>query len=94
MYIQFIDSIIFPQLAVDVISSIRTVASLGREKLFLGEFTAELIPAMVKAKRNTHYRGLVYGIANSIMFYAFAASMYYGGYLIEHEGEDFTNILK
>jgi ATP-binding cassette, subfamily B (MDR/TAP), member 1 len=82
------------QLAVDVIASIRTVASLGREKMFIGQFTAELQPAMIKAKKNTHFRAIVYAIARSIIHFAFAGSLYYGGYLMINKGVLFFNVIR
>lgn len=78
----------------DVISNVKTVVSLGREKQFVEQYIQELEPAMRKAKKNTHFRGLVYGTARSLIFFAFAGSMYYGGYLIREEGVEYKNVLR
>jgi ATP-binding cassette, subfamily B (MDR/TAP), member 1 len=77
-----------------VIGSIRTVVSLGRERMFLEQFIDELVPAKKASEKNTHLRGLVYGLARSIIFFAFAASMYYGGYLIINKGVSYEDVLK
>lgn len=62
--------------------------------MFIDQFIQELKPAMIKAKKNTHYRGLVYGIARSLIFFAFAASIYYGGYLMINKGVQYYNVLR
>lgn len=47
-----------------------------------------------KAKRNTHYRGFVYGLARSLMFFAYAACMFYGGWCVVNKGMEFGNVFK
>lgn len=80
------------KLSVEVVSNVRTVVSIGREQMFHKKYMELLAPSVQKAKNNTHYRGIVYGIARSLMFFAFAACMYYGGYLVIHEGVTIGNI--
>ncbi|XP_037033409.1 ATP-dependent translocase ABCB1-like isoform X2 [Bradysia coprophila] len=70
------------KIAVEVVSNIRTVVSLGREKMFFNMYMDLLEPSVKSAKRNTHMRGLVYGIARSIWFFAYAACMVYGAQLV------------
>ncbi|XP_075165554.1 multi drug resistance 50 [Haematobia irritans] len=82
------------KLAVEVVSNIRTVASLGREEMFHKQYMDLLYPAVEKAKRNTHYRGFVYGLARSLMFFAYAACMYYGGWCVVNKGMQFENVFK
>lgn len=82
------------KLAVEVVSNIRTVASLGREEMFYRQYMEMLYPAMAKAKKNTHFRGLVYGLARSLMFFAYAACMYYGGWCVVNRGMEFGNVFK
>ncbi|XP_037828263.1 ATP-dependent translocase ABCB1 [Lucilia sericata] len=82
------------KLAVEVVSNIRTVASLGREEMFHKQYMEMLYPAVNKAKRNTHYRGFVYGLARSLMFFAYAACMYYGGWCVVNKGMEFGNVFK
>lgn len=82
------------KLAVEVVSSVRTVVSLGREDMFHDQYMQTLLPACNTAKRNTHYRGMVYGLARSIMFFAYAATMVYGGYCIVNYNMPYGNVFK
>ncbi|XP_067628799.1 phosphatidylcholine translocator ABCB4-like [Eurosta solidaginis] len=82
------------KLAVEVVSNIRTVASLGREEMFYHQYMDTVSPAIAQAKKNTHFRGLVYGMARSLMFFAYAACMYYGCWCVVHKGMEFGNVFK
>ncbi len=70
------------KIAVEVVGNIRTVVSLGREKMFFNMYMDLLEPSVKSAKRSTHMRGIVYGIARSIWFFAYAACMVYGAQLV------------
>jgi len=70
------------------------VAGLGREKTFHQQYMSELLPAFNQSQVNTHLRAAVFGLARSIMFFAYATAMYYGGRLIVEEGVHFEDILK
>lgn len=74
--------------------NIRTVVGLSRENMFHQQYLVELKPAHIRAKRNTHIRGLVYGIAQGMGFFAFSACMYYGGELIKNEGLPYSSVFK
>lgn len=80
------------KLAVEVVSNIRTVVSLGREQMFHEKYTAYLKPSLDRSKKTTHIRGVVYGIARSLMFFAFAACMMYGGYLVAYHGVEIQDV--
>lgn len=80
------------KVAVEVVSNIRTVVSLGREKMFHRMYMDHLEPSVRSAKRTTHYRGFVYGIARSIWFFAYAACMVYGGHLVTTEGVSIATV--
>ena len=45
------------QLAIEAITNIRTVAGLGREKMFVKRYIQELDHPHVQAKRKSHLRG-------------------------------------
>ena len=47
----------FFQLAIEAITNIRTVAGLGREKMFVKRYIQELDHPHVQAKRKSHLRG-------------------------------------
>ena len=70
------------------------MASLGREKGFHKQYMSELLPALKLSQRNTHFRGIVFGIARSIMFFAYATAMYYGVQLVVDEGVEFEDVFK
>lgn len=82
------------KLAVEVVSNIRTVVSLGRENMFHEQYVALLTPSVQLAKRNTHYRGIVYGLARSLMFFAYATCMFYGGHLVVYSGLPYGDVFK
>lgn len=82
------------KLAVEAISNIRTVASLGCEKKFHQLYTIELVPHYRKAKKNLHFRGVVLGMARSLMFFSYGATLYYGGRLIIEQNLDYALVFK
>ncbi|KAH8233003.1 hypothetical protein KR026_002905 [Drosophila bipectinata] len=82
------------KLAVEVVSNIRTVVSLGREEMFHRTYINMLIPAVEISKKNTHYRGALYGLARSLMFFAYAACMYYGAWCVVNRGLEFGDVFK
>lgn len=73
------------KVAVEAVGNIRTVVSLGREAMFHNMYMDLLAPTTKSAKRVTHMRGVVYGLARSIWFFAYAACMVYGGHLVADE---------
>nr|CAD7429696.1 unnamed protein product [Timema monikensis] len=81
-------------LAVEAVGNIRTVAGLGREKAFHDDYRKELLPGLKLGLRNTHFRGIVFAIARSISFFAFAACMYYGGQLVKDGDMPYANVFK
>ena len=74
------------KVAVESINNVRTVAGLRCEAYIQAEFDRALEAPSANLKRDAHIRGLLYGLANSFMFYAYAACFGYGGYLLVHEG--------
>ncbi|XP_051171698.1 ATP-dependent translocase ABCB1 [Leptopilina boulardi] len=82
------------KIAVDAVSNIRTVVGLGIEDNMYKSYLHAMEPSLKVAKRNTHYRGLVFGLARSIIYFAYATCMYYGGYLIKHSNLYYANVFK
>ncbi|XP_052753334.1 ATP-dependent translocase ABCB1-like [Galleria mellonella] len=82
------------KLAVEAVSNMRTVASLGKEKMFLNKYSVELLPALLIAKRSAHWRGIVFGLSRGLFNFIYAAAMYYGGILIVSEHIKYSIILK
>ncbi|KAL5288061.1 pgp-2.2 family protein [Megaselia abdita] len=82
------------KLAVEVVSNVRTVVSLGRETMFHTQYVELLAPSITQAKKNTHYRGVVYGLAESVMYFAYATCMFYGGQLVVNTGLPYGDVFK
>ncbi|XP_063233416.1 phosphatidylcholine translocator ABCB4-like isoform X1 [Bacillus rossius redtenbacheri] len=80
--------------AVEAVGSIRTVAGLGQQRLFLDRFASRLQPTRDLALRYAHLRGAVCGLASSVLFFGFAATMYYGGRLVQWEGLAYGSVFK
>ncbi|KAK9877112.1 hypothetical protein WA026_016857 [Henosepilachna vigintioctopunctata] len=81
-------------IAVEAISNIRTVASLGCEKLIISRYTKELIPYHVSFRRKCHFRSFILGLAKSLMYFAYSAGLSYGARLIVDEGIHYGIIFK
>lgn len=75
-------------------NNVRTVIGLCQEDGFYQSYVNAITPSLKIAVRNTHFRGLVFGMARSVSFFAYAACMYYGGYLIETEGLFYAKVFK
>ncbi|XP_031781202.1 ATP-dependent translocase ABCB1 isoform X2 [Nasonia vitripennis] len=82
------------KIAVEAVGNVRTVIGLSREDTFCQSYMNSIRPSLRIAVRNTHYRGLVFGMARSISFFAYATCMYYGGHLIETEGLFYAKVFK
>ncbi|XP_063825682.1 ATP-dependent translocase ABCB1 [Ostrinia nubilalis] len=82
------------KIAVEAVSNVRTVASLGREGQFLKDYAIQLLPALHLAKRSAHWRGIVFGLSRGLFNFIYAAAMYYGGIRIIYYGVDFALVLK
>lgn len=78
----------------EAVGNVRTVASLGCEKTFHNLYVDELKPHQRVAKRNSYVRALVLSLARSVMFFAFAVCIYYGGYLIHNENMEVEKVFK
>ena len=70
------------KVAVESINNIRTVAGLRCENNIYEQYAAALEKPSKNSKRNAHVRGLIYGFANSFIFYAYGLCFYYGAWLL------------
>lgn len=75
-------------------SNIRTVASLGLENIIHDQYMDELKPHYYGQTKTIQLRGLVFGLSRSLMFFAYSACMYYGGYLIRDDNMSFEKVFK
>lgn len=70
------------------------MAGLRREETFVRNYVEELQKPHKEALKKSHIRGLVFGFAQSTPFFAYAACMYYGGYLVENEDLPYEDVFK
>lgn len=80
-------------MAVEGVSNIRTVASLGLEETIHDQYMNELRPHYQSSSKALHLRGAVFGLSRSLMFFAYSSCMYYGGHLIR-DGMSFEKVFK
>ncbi|KAL3277068.1 hypothetical protein HHI36_012429 [Cryptolaemus montrouzieri] len=81
-------------IAVEAINNIRTVASLGCERVILSNYTEQLTPYINSAKKQSHFSAFMLGIAKSILYFSFASGASYGAKLIADEGVHYSAVVK
>lgn len=82
------------RIAVEAISNIRTVASLGKEELFMNRYCVELDHVANAIRMRNKLRGVVFSCGQTAPFFGYALSLYYGGYLVSREGLSYQNVIK
>ena len=68
--------------ASEAVANVRTVASLGREKTFSGEYCTELVAAGKLVRRRALYAALSSAVTQFIQFGTWALAFWYGGILV------------
>ncbi|ESO94117.1 hypothetical protein LOTGIDRAFT_145119, partial [Lottia gigantea] len=82
------------KVAVEAISSIRTVVSLSREVTFYNLYVNQLLQPYKDALKRAHLVGGAFGFSNAIIFFAYAASFYFGAYLINEGEMDYVDVFR
>ncbi|XP_037948001.1 multidrug resistance protein homolog 49-like isoform X1 [Teleopsis dalmanni] len=82
------------QVAVEAISNIRTVASLGLEKSLLSYYNKQIDHANVACRRKFKFRGTVFGMGQASLFLSYGVSLYYGGWLVANKSVHYKNVIK
>ncbi|NXU10625.1 ABCBB protein, partial [Pardalotus punctatus] len=82
------------QIASEALSNIRTVAGIGKEKMFIDSFEKHLDMPYRAAIKKAHVYGLCFGFAQSIVFIANSVSYRYGGFLVESEGLHYSFVFR
>lgn len=72
------DGVYVFQIAVEALANIRTVVSLGCERVFLDMYVKDLIPYIKSSRKKAHFRGFMLGLARSLLNFAYAAGLGYG----------------
>ncbi|CAC5401935.1 ABCB1 [Mytilus coruscus] len=82
------------KIANEGIENIRTVASLTKEEKIHQLYIENLRPPYVAALRKAHIAGFAFSFSQSVIFFAYAASFYFGAYMIKEGEMDFTAVFK
>ncbi|NXH89991.1 ABCBB protein, partial [Edolisoma coerulescens] len=82
------------QIASEALSNIRTVAGIGKEKMFINNFEKHLDMPYRAAIKKAHVYGLCFGFAQSIVFIANSVSYRYGGFLVDAEGLHYSFVFR
>ncbi|KAK2176084.1 hypothetical protein NP493_686g01047 [Ridgeia piscesae] len=82
------------QVATESMSSIRTVASLGKEEHFVNEYKKLTDIPYKRSLRMAHVIGLAFSFSQSLIYIVYGVSFYFGAWLIEHRGLQFVDVFK
>ncbi|NXE58415.1 ABCBB protein, partial [Calcarius ornatus] len=82
------------RIASEALSNIRTVAGIGKEKMFIENFEKHLDMPYRAAIKKAHVYGVCFGFAQSIVFIANSVSYRYGGYLVDAEGLHYSFVFR
>uniref|UniRef100_S4RP00 ATP binding cassette subfamily B member 11 n=1 Tax=Petromyzon marinus TaxID=7757 RepID=S4RP00_PETMA len=76
------------------IVNIRTVAGLGKERTFVKQYTDSLTVPHRAAIRKANVFGATFSFSQSVIFFTYAASFRYGGFLVAHDGLKFPLVFR
>uniref|UniRef100_A0A1I8NNJ9 ABC-type xenobiotic transporter n=1 Tax=Stomoxys calcitrans TaxID=35570 RepID=A0A1I8NNJ9_STOCA len=82
------------QVAVEAISNIRTVTSLGLERDIVQRYSEQIDLVNKACVKKIRYRGMIFGLGQSAPLLAYGISLYYGGQLVADGKIDYENIIK
>ncbi|XP_038572718.1 bile salt export pump isoform X2 [Micropterus salmoides] len=78
----------------EALNNIRTIAGLGKERIFVEVFEAQLDAPYQAALKKANVYGACYGFAQCVVFLTNSASYRFGGYLVRHEGLHFSLVFR
>ncbi|XP_033471329.1 bile salt export pump-like [Epinephelus lanceolatus] len=82
------------QIASEALNNIRTIAGLGKERVFVEMFEAQLDAPYHAALKKAKVYGACYGFAQCVVFLTNSASYRFGGYLVRQEGLHFSLVFR
>ncbi|NWX98206.1 ABCBB protein, partial [Nothoprocta ornata] len=82
------------QISSEALTNIRTVAGIGKEKMFIDNYEKHLEMPYRAAIKKAHVYGLCYGFAQCIVFIANSVSYRYGGFLVAAEGLHYSFVFR
>ncbi|KFB50603.1 AGAP005639-PA-like protein [Anopheles sinensis] len=82
------------KLAVEAISNIRTVASLGQEKHVLERYSMETLKVDAACRKKTRLRGTVFALGQVMPFAGYGLALFYGGKLVSEKELEYKDVIK
>lgn len=82
------------KIAVEAISSIRTVASLCQESQIVKRYQIEIEKSEKMCFNKYRFRGIVYSLGYIVPMICFGLSYWYGGYLIANGELKYQDVVK
>ncbi|XP_049919135.1 bile salt export pump-like [Epinephelus moara] len=82
------------RIAGEALNNIRTIAGLGKERVFVEMFEAQLDAPYQAALKKAKVYGACYGFAQCVVFLTNSASYRFGGYLVRQEGLHFSLVFR
>ncbi|XP_062617340.1 ATP-dependent translocase ABCB1-like isoform X1 [Saccostrea cucullata] len=80
--------------ATESIENMRTVASLTKEEKMVQNYKALLQGPYSASLRKAHLTAIAFSFATGILFFAYAASFWFGAYLIRQNEMEYTDVFK
>jgi ABC-type multidrug transport system fused ATPase/permease subunit len=80
--------------AAEATENVRTVAMLGREEAFLGDYRAALAKPDRASERNAHLGGATFALSESLAFFIMALAWWYGAQLVAAGTADFASMMR
>lgn len=82
------------KVAVEAISNVRTVASLGQERHFINNYLIEIENVNQALKVRSRLRGVVFSFGQAAPFFGYALTLWYGGYMVAYKELEYKNVIK
>ncbi|XP_053673190.1 multidrug resistance protein homolog 49 isoform X2 [Anopheles nili] len=82
------------KLAVEAISNIRTVASLGQETHVLQRYSNETVKIDEACRQKTRLRGTVFALGQVMPFAGYGLALFYGGKLVSDKELEYKDVIK
>uniref|UniRef100_A0A8C3A5P2 Bile salt export pump n=1 Tax=Cyclopterus lumpus TaxID=8103 RepID=A0A8C3A5P2_CYCLU len=82
------------QISGEALNNIRTIAGLGKERLFVDTYEAQLDAPYQAALKKAKVYGACYGFSQCVIFLTNSASYRFGGYLVQQEGLHFSLVFR
>ncbi|KAK6165545.1 hypothetical protein SNE40_022454 [Patella caerulea] len=82
------------KVAVESLDNVRTVASLSLENRFYHVYLEKLRTPYKAALKKAHLAGAAFGFSQAIVFFSYAASFYFGAYLVQQAEMNYVSVFR